>query len=186
MISEGYKTYVKERINEYILENDKLPSKNDIEDIILEPIIGEYGSWKNVLIHFGFLKSINCDEMFEELLKLQSKLNHPLRMSDIRKERINIRPLLKKFGTWGKLKQELIAHLPVEYQKKKMMNEDFLRKIIEEENKLKQLTKKYNKIPTAKLARDNNVNINSLLLKYKTWNQAKRDLKLENIIERKN
>jgi len=174
MISEGYKNYIKSQIGEYIVKNKKVPSKTDIKHISTEPLISEYGSWKNVLIDFGFIKGETLDDIFEELLLLQRKTNKPLTIKLVNNEGINVRRLIRKYGSWTNLKQEIMRQLP----KEEYISEKTLEKVKEEEDKLIQLMKKLNKIPTANEARNNGINVNRLLKKYRTWNVVKKELEI--------
>jgi len=180
MISYGYEKYIKEVISEYIREHNSLPQKMDLKDISTEPLISEYGSWRNVLISFGFLEHETPEMVFEKLKKLQLELNNSPTLIDLKNNDINVRPLIKKYGSWGNVKKELKEYLPEKYIYKR--KDKIEERIKEDELKIIELTKELMKVPSANDVRKKKININRILGKYRTWENAKKELMLEKVL----
>ena len=183
MIPNGYKEYIKEQIDNYIEVHKKLPQKTDLKDFAIEPLIFEFGNWRNALIELGYLKNETPETAFQSLQELQDELHGLPSYMEAKEAGIDTKILVQTYGTWKNVKNELKAHTTKTYAMKKINEEKFNEKIKEDEEKIIELTKKNKKIPTAKDLMLNQIDMNRILKKYITWNNAKEQLKLYDIYE---
>ena len=183
MIPDGYKEFMKEKIDEYIEEHHKLPQKSELKHLAIEPLIFEYGNWRNVLIEFGYKKKETPESAFQSLQELQKELMGLPTLPEAKQYGIDTRLLINEFGSWKNVKHALKQATDDPYQIKRTKQKKFNEKIESDEQKIIELTKKNKKIPTARIIRNNDIDINRILLKYGSLNMAKKELKLYDIYE---
>lgn len=183
MIPNGYREYIKEQIDNYIHVHKKLPQKTDLKKFAIEPLIFEFGNWRNALIELGYLKNETPETAFQSLQELQDELHGLPSYMEAKEAGIDTKILIQKYGTWKNVKNELKKHTTKTYTMKKINEEKFNEKIKQDEEKIIVLTKEKKKIPTAKDLMVNNIDMNRILKKYITWNNAKEQLHLYDIYE---
>ena len=98
MLPNGYKDFMKEKISEYYNIHHKLPQKNDLKELSVEPLIFEYGKWKYALYELGFINEETAEEEFNRLVELQNELNGLPSFEEAKDAGINIRLLTDKYG----------------------------------------------------------------------------------------
>ena len=183
MIPNGYKTYIKKQIDEYIYTYEKIPQKTDLKDLAVEPLIFEYGNWRNALIALGYLKVDTPESAFHSLQDLQDTLEGAPSLIEAKEAGIDTKILIQKYGSWKNVKKQLKAHTTKTYKMKKTNQTKFNEKVQKDEEKILELTRNLKKIPTAKDIIDHGIDINRILKKYNTWNNAKIQLHLYEIYE---
>ena len=183
MIPNGYKNYIKTKIDEYIKQHHKIPQKNDMQDLSIEPLIFEYGNWRNVLLEFGYIKVSTPESAFKELQDLQDELEGTPSLLEAKEAGIDTKALIQFYGNWRNVKKELKEKTTKVYKVKKTKEPIFNKKIKKDEEKLIAFTKQQKKIPTAKDAINQHVDMNKIIKKYGTWNNAKEQLQLYDIYE---
>ena len=183
MLPNGYKEFIQEKINEFYIENRRLPHKNDLKDYSVEPLIFEYGNWKHALSALGFLSKENINEEFKDLLQLQDELQGPPSLEEAKEAGINTKLLIDTYDGWRNVKKELKNKTTKTYKIKKTKIDQFNKKVQKDEILLIEITKHYTIVPTVQIEIDNQVEINRILKKYDTWSNAKKELKLYEIYE---
>ena len=184
MLPNGYKQFMQEKINNFYIENNRLPTKQDLKDYSVEPLIFEYGNWKQVLIELGFKNTENVETEFQDLLQLQDNLEGLPSLEEAKEVGINTKLLIQKYDGWRNVKKELKKNMKNTYKIKKTKLNQFNEKIEKDEEILKNITIKYAKLPTVQMAINNGVEINRVLKKYGTWMNAKKELDLYDIYEK--
>lgn len=183
LIPNGYKNYIKTKIDEYIKQHHKIPQKNDMQDLSIEPLMFEYGNWRNVLLEFGYIKASTPESAFKELQDLQDELEGTPSLLEAKEAGIDTKALIQFYGNWRNVKKELKEKTTKVYKVKKTKEPIFNKKIKKDEEKLIAFTKQQKKIPTAKDAINQHVDMNKIIKKYGTWNNAKEQLQLYDIYE---
>ena len=183
MLPNGYKDFIKEKINECYIENHRLPNKNDLKDYSVEPLIFEYGNWKYALVELGFMSEENIENEFKDLLQLQDLLEGSPSLEEAKEAGINTKLLIEAYNGWRNVKKELKKQTTKTYRIKKTKIDQFNEKVKKDEELLKNITMKYMKLPTVQMAINNGVEINRVLKKYGTWIKAKEELNLYDIYE---
>lgn len=183
MLPNGYKDFIKDKINEFYIKNNRLPHKNDLKDYSVEPLIFEYGNWKYTLIALGFSNKESVKTTFQDLINLQDELEGLPSLEEAKEASINTKLLINTYGNWRNVKNELKNQTTKKYKIKKTKQDEFEKKIKKDEIILKKITEKYKRIPTVKMAIESNVEINRILKKYDTWLNARKELNLYEIYE---
>lgn len=183
MLPNGYKDFMKEKIKEFYNNNNRLPNKNDLKEYSVEPLIFEYGNWRYALMALGFLSEESIELEMKNLLQLQDQLEGAPSLEEANNAGIHTKLLIQSYNGWKNVKQELKKRTTKRYKIKKTKQTEFNEKIKKDEEILKEITKKYKRIPTVKMAINNGVEINRILKKYDSWTNAKKELQLYEIYE---
>lgn len=184
MLPNGYKEFMREKINEFYIQNKKLPNKNDLKEYSVEPLIFEYGNWKYALSELGFQIKESVEDEFNDLLMLQDELEGAPSLIEAQNAGINTKLLINYYNGWKNVKKELKNNTQKTYGIKKTKLENFNEKIKNDEKIIVNITDKYSIIPTVKIAIQEGVEMNRILKKYKTWQNAKKELHLYDIYEK--
>ena len=182
--AEGYKNYVKGFVVKFINDNGKLPTKKDMvnQNISIDPLITTYGGWNNVLKALGFDRdtveeNINDEEVMAKLKELQEKLGTVPTLTHVKQEKINIKGLQNKFGSWNNIKKILKGELDEE----KAQEEKTKRNIFDLEETTEELialTKELGDVPKIAQAKSRGINVNRLIKMFGSWTNAKKELNL--------
>lgn len=177
VVSEGYAQFVTENINNFIKDNGKLPSKKELEKFVaIEPLINAFGSWSNALKSLGFVEK-DADSIIQELKELRDSKNEIPNIAMITECGINIKPAIKKYGSWSEIKKllkgEFVTIKPTHKRKKDVAVE---KEIIG--NEIKSLTDNLGKMPTIKDLKDNKISVAKTIRIFGSWKNAKEELNL--------
>lgn len=189
VIAEGYKSFVKGFVVEFVNENGKLPTKKDMinKNVSIDPLISNYGGWNNVLKALGFDRdtvedNIDDSEVLAKLKELQENLGTVPTLYQVKENNINLKPLKKKFGSWNNIKRILKGEIDEEKaQDDKFKNNVF--DLEETTNELVALTRELGETPKIEQAKAKGINVNKLIRMFGSWSKVKAELNLYDVQE---
>lgn len=174
--------FIADSISKFVNEFNRVPSRQEMEDrnISTTSITEAYAGWSNVLKRLGFKeedKTVDTDELMNKILEIQSTLNATPNLAILKEKGINVKPLVKKYGSWSAVKNILKAELS---DNCKVINKE---KLEETQNQVIELTKELGCVPKIEDLKEKKIKVNRLISAYGTWKEAKNAIGLNEIQE---
>lgn len=170
LVSEAYNSFLIEFINKFIKENDKLPTRKDLENngVAVDLILKSYGDLKRAFSQLGFEEYISDDiSNAKEIVSNYVKNNGTFpTIMQAKKEGVKTMKVLCNFSNWTKFKNHLLQedNSLLEIIKNKEENA-----INQEKENLIEIIKNTSSIPTLSELKDLNISIKSLLKKFGSY-----------------
>lgn len=186
-VAEAYKEYVKENIVKFIEQNGKLPSRKDMEklNVSVDSLMSTCGGWNKSLAFLGFdkdyvLDKVDDTQILQRVKDIQAKNGAIPTLTDLKKEKIQIKVLINKYGNWNNVKSLLKGEI-TEKEALEGKNKENTFNIEEAKEQLVSYIKENECVPTIKEARESGIKVSRLLKKFKTWTNVKKELDLYSV-----
>lgn len=193
-VPNSYVDYARGCIQKYIDSNGKLPQKKDIEnEVSVDYLINSFGSWNNALVQLGFKEQKAKTERDKEematnslnmLISLRDELKVVPSIAQVKEANIEIKSLIEKYGGWNEVKKLLKEGFTTIKPKvsKSIKSEEQLQEIKNIlGDSIIELTNNLKRIPTVLDLKEAKITMSKIMKHFKTWNNAKEELKLEDI-----
>lgn len=204
IISDGYKSYVLSCVNEFYSQNGRLPKKEELKsNATLIPFVQDCGGWKKALQSLGF-ESVS-EKAIDSVQQNNKETNNTTSVTDvlttlkqhisenesvptmafIKEQNLNIKPLIKKYGSWNEVKKllkgELVTIKIGEYKKNKENDTKIKTKQLAKE--IVKYCRDYNKIPTVRELKNMKISYNNIIKFFGSHKDMVEKLKLKDYID---